>query len=101
MTVRSVHALLACVLPLATGLAQGLEPPFRLEAEGKPIAVDVGHAHPFLYDWDGDGLKDLLVGQFGDGKLRIYRNVGTNQKPVYGALRWFEAGGEIATVPAG
>jgi hypothetical protein len=88
-------ALLAAALP-----AQKLAEPFRLQAEGQPIAVDVGHAHPCLHDFDGDGVLDLLVGQFGEGMLRIYRNQGTNQKPEYEAHKWFEAGGEVAKVPA-
>src|SRR5688572_27585384 len=57
--------------------ARELGPPTRIEAAGKPIDVEVGHAAPFLADFDGDGRKDLLVGQFGAGKLRVYRNVGT------------------------
>ena len=81
--------------------AQEFEAPVRLEAGGKPIDVDVGHAAPYVVDWDGDGRRDLLVGQFKDGKLRIYRNTGTNEKPAFGEHVWFEAGGAHATVPAG
>ena len=43
----------------------------------------------------------FLVGQFGEGKLRIYRNTGTNQKPDYAAHTFLEAGGKVATTPAG
>lgn len=81
--------------------AQELEAPVRLTASGAPIDVDVGHAAPYLYDLDGDGKRDLLVGQFGQGKLRVYRNTGTEAEPAYGALEWFQAGGALATVPAG
>ena len=58
-------------------------------------------AAPFAYDHDGDGDLDLLVGQFNQGKLRIYRNTGTNEKPAYEGFKFFEAGGAEATVPAG
>ncbi len=44
----------------------------------KPINVDIGHAAPAVMDFDGDGKKDLLVGQFGGGKMRIYLNKGSN-----------------------
>ena len=57
---------------------EGLGPPFRVEANGKPIDVDIGHAAPLAADFDGDGRFDLLVGQFGEGKPRLYRNLGDN-----------------------
>lgn len=81
--------------------AQDFEKPVRLEAGGKPIDTDIGHAAPYVYDFDRDGKRDLLVGQFGEGKLRIYRNVGTNAAPRFADVEWFRAGGEIATTPAG
>ncbi|MBK8975660.1 MAG: hypothetical protein IPM29_07020 [Planctomycetes bacterium] len=95
-----ITAIAAGALVAAT-MAQDLAAPVRLTAAGEPITVDVGHAAPYLYDWDGDGDRDLLVGQFGSGKLRIYPNEGTDTEPRYGAFAWFEAGGQVATVPAG
>lgn len=81
--------------------ASELEPPVRIEADGRPIDVEIGHAAPCSFDFDRDGKRDLLVGQFGGGKLRIYRNVGRESQPKFGEPEWFMAGGEIATVPAG
>ena len=81
--------------------AQQFEAPIRLMADGKPIDVDVGHAQPYGADFDGDGVRDLLVGQFGEGRLRIYKNTGTDQEPKFGKFEWFQAGGEIASVKAG
>ncbi len=87
------------------------EKPFRLKSGGELIDVNTGHAAPFLHDFDGDGIRDLLVGEFGAtpmkfegedyaaGRLRIYRNVGTDKKPRYDGFEWFKAGGEIAQVP--
>ena len=51
-----------------------LSKPRLVRAEGEPIDVDTGHAAPLMRDWDGDGTLDLLVGQFGSGRLRIYPN---------------------------
>jgi len=73
-----------------------LEKPFRVEAGGQVIDVEVGHAAPLLADWDGDGRPDLLVGQFGSGKLRIHRNEGAASQPKFGAPKWFDG-----TVPTG
>lgn len=75
--------------------------PVRLEAAGKPIDTDVGHAAPFACDWFGKGKKDLLVGQFGGGVLWIYENVGTNEAPRYAAGVKFKEGGRDGVVPTG
>ena len=100
--VATIGALSASLVLAATASAGDLAPPVLVQASGRPIDVDfVGHAAPFLGDADGDGLKDLLVGQFDEGQLRIYRNVGTRTEPRFEKYRWFEAGGAIGTVPAG
>ena len=85
-----------------SGPAPDLSPPVRLEAAGQVIESGrVGHAAPFVGDFDGDGLPDLLVGQFDEGRLRIYRNVGTKGKPRFDSFEWFQAGGELGRVPEG
>jgi len=81
--------------------APDLAPPVRIEAAGSPIDTDTGHAAPFVGDFDGDGTADLLVGQFGEGKLRIYRNRGTAAEPDLEEHQWFKAGAELGRVPAG
>jgi hypothetical protein len=86
--------------PAATHSAD-LAPAVRVLVAGKPIDVDTGHAAPALHDWDGDGVRDLLVGQFGDGKLRIYKNFGTDKAPRYFGFEYFRAGGQDATIPSG
>jgi hypothetical protein len=92
-------------LLLAGGLASlgagELGTPLRIEAKGKPIDMEAGCASPFVMDFDGDGLKDLLVGQRGECKLCIYRNQGTSTSPKLGPSAWFKAGGEVATLPGG
>lgn len=77
------------------------EAPYRLQAGGEYIDVDIGHAAPHVYDMNSDGKRDLLVGQFGEGKLRIYWNVGTNEAPQYAGHEWFKADHEFGTVPSG
>jgi hypothetical protein len=96
-------ALILATLALlpAEDPAKELLPPVRLEAAGKPIDTDVGHAAPFVVDFDGDGVKDLLVGQFGEGILWVYRNVGTNARPKLAAGVKFKDGNKDGRVPTG
>jgi hypothetical protein len=85
----------------AEGPARELTPPVRIEAAGKPIDTAIGHAAPFVGDFDGDGVHDLLVGQFGDGLLWVFRNEGTNARPKLAAGVKFQAGGKDGRVPTG
>lgn len=78
-----------------------LAPPVQVQAEGGGIDItEVGHAAPFHADIDGDGKRDLLVGQFGGGKLRIYKNEGTDAEPRFGRYDYMKAGADRGTVPA-
>ena len=100
-------AMSACAISAATTSADNdasgtiFEEPVRLKADGEFINTDIGHAAPYLYDIDDDGDRDLLVGQFGEGKLRIYHNIGSNESPKYDAVKWFKADHEYGTVPTG
>ncbi|MCA9073915.1 MAG: VCBS repeat-containing protein [Planctomycetaceae bacterium] len=77
-----------------------LAAPQHILAHGKPIDVArSGEASPWLEDFDGDGLNDLLVGEARGGRLRIYRNNGTNTEPKFGDYEWFKAGGEVVCIP--
>jgi hypothetical protein len=93
--------LLLLVAPGGGDPAAELAAPVRLEAGGKPIDTDVGHAAPFVPDWDGDGKRDLLVGQFGGGILWIFRNEGTDAAPRLAAGTKFKGGSKDGTVPTG
>jgi DNA/RNA endonuclease YhcR with UshA esterase domain len=57
-------------------------------AFGKPLKLnngrlDVGsNSSPEVADWDGDGKKDLVIGN-DDGEILIYINRGTNREPQF------------------
>jgi len=71
--------------------------PIRLMADGSPVRVDApGFACPTWADVDGDGKNDLVVGQFHEGKMRIYKNLGDNK---FAAGQWLQAEGKDAEVP--
>ena len=117
-------AALVCLqgMALSQGRAGGgLLPPVRLLAGGEPIDVSVGHAAPMMMDMDGNGLRDLLVGELGNGtfpgerlpedmggfardsfnqgKLRIYPNVGSAEAPRFADFKYLRAGKEDASIP--
>jgi len=71
--------------------------PVRLKAGDDYIKVEApGYAAPCYYDVDGDGHKDLIVGQFKGGKMHVFKGTksGTFQKG-----DWLKAEGDIAEVP--
>jgi hypothetical protein len=63
----------------------------RLMAGASVLSVTY-RATPYLYDWDGDGLKDLLCGN-GDGYVYLFRNIGTARSPAYASGMLIQAGG--------
>jgi len=95
-----IAVLLMLVASVWAGESELMDP-VRIEAGGKPIDTDVGHAAPFVGDFDGDGVRDLLVGQFGEGILWIFRNEGTNAKPVLAAGVKFKGESPDGRVPTG
>ena len=53
-----------------------------VEAGGKAIHIEEGHAMPTTADWDGDGRFDLISGSDG-GAVSWWRNVGTREEPAF------------------
>lgn len=80
-----------------TAQAYDFDGPRALTVKGAPIQTEApGYASPCLADLDGDGAKELLVGQFRDGKIQVFsKGEGTN----YGAKSWLQAEGAVAEVP--
>jgi hypothetical protein len=68
-----------------------------MKADGVPVRVESpGWACPGWADLDGDGKKDLLVGQFNGGKIRVYKNTGDNK---LAPGEWLKADGDDAQIP--
>jgi hypothetical protein len=56
----------------------------HIQCAGSDIMIGTNSA-PFVFDWDSDGKKDLLVGRdlTSGGSLRLYLNEGTSAAPVF------------------
>ena len=95
--------LLATLLLLPVIAVSGtfsFAPPYYLECAGVIIDVDY-YGAPCIVDWDGDGLKDLITGEFYYGNVRFYQNEGTNDSPVFNSFSYLEADGVIITMTYG
>lgn len=74
-------------LPLLAGF-------FYAQANGVDLAVPASGclgAFPRVVQWDGDGRKDLLVGQ-ADGRVKLFLNVATDDAPSFDGGRFIAVG---------
>lgn len=91
--------LTTLLMPLIVAAPQGPQfaAPLRLKAGETFVEVEApGYAAPCWHDVDGDGKKDLLVGQFAQGKIAIHKNLGDGK---LAARTWLQAEGADAEVP--
>ncbi|MBN1884329.1 MAG: VCBS repeat-containing protein [Candidatus Krumholzibacteriota bacterium] len=65
---------------------------------GSPMFVPTARPSPQLTDLDGDGRRDLLVGNT-EGNILFYPNVGSNDDPAFSGFTYVEAGGETIDLP--
>jgi hypothetical protein len=91
--IDSLLLLAACASPQLPPFAA----PVRLRAGDDFVRVESpGYAFPCWADADGDGVPDLVVGQFRGGRMRVFKNLG------HGKLapgKWLEVDGNAAEIP--
>ncbi len=96
-TLFKTFATLTALGTAAAAYAVDFAPPLMMQANGQPISTESpGYAAPCWADVDGDGKKDLLVGQFAGGKIQVFKNTGDNK---LAAGQWLQADGKTAKVP--
>ena len=102
MKVMRTLTPLALVAALAAPVWAGgyeFEAPVQITPGGESVKVESpGYAAPCLADVDGDGIDDLLVGQFKDGKIGFYKGLKKGSME-FAAHQWLQAGGDVAKVP--
>jgi hypothetical protein len=77
--------------------AADFAPPVRLKAGDAVIRVEnPGYAAPCLADLNGDGKMHLLVGQFNQGKIQVFKHRGAEK---FAPGDWLQAEGKVAEVP--
>ncbi|HEY8387563.1 MAG TPA: VCBS repeat-containing protein [Parasegetibacter sp.] len=73
------------------------EPVMITGKNGAIFSEGLGWAAPAFFDWDGDGKKDLLLGEFGSGAernqylgnfIRLFKNTGSEDNPVFDDFRY-------------
>ena len=87
----------ATPLALTPAAALEFENPVRMMAGDQPVKVaSPGYAAPSWADVDGDGKKDLLVGQFSKGKIHVFPGKGDG---TIGKGDFLKIDGKIAEIP--
>jgi len=78
--------------------------PQLIFSEDKPIRLlrdeilfsqhwhNMGYPYPVFVDWDGDGLKDLMLPNE-TNRIIWYKNVGTSKEPKFGPRQFLEVDG--------
>ncbi len=100
--------LAVCALIMAPndGFSDGtllyLGPEELVQADGNDIQVP-GYSVPSFVAWNNDNLNDLVIGEgggYGDAKVRVYLNVGTESNPQFSDYFYVQSNGSDLTCPA-
>jgi hypothetical protein len=101
LVIVALAALLVSVPGWAEEVVLNFGPEELVRAGGTDIVVP-GYSVPSFVDWNNDLLKDLIVGEGGNGapgKVRVYLNRGTEADPCFVDYFYVQAGGQDLTVP--
>ena len=97
---KVVSMIAAGLLVLLAGDVQanmpGIAPGFKVKNYSSDLKLS-SHTNATSVDWNNDGLKDLLVGEFTGGYITLYLNQGTDIDPVFsGGVKVESAGSPIS-----
>lgn len=97
---ESLAGVFLPALAMHVGAATFAQPTFGpgvlVQSDGADIAVP-GYSVPSFVDWNGDGRKDLVLGQGGGGvaeaKVRVYLNGGSSTDPQFAGFTFVQSNG--------
>ena len=69
-----------------------------VQASGGDLDVPSNRSSPAVCDADGDGMKDLLVGNT-NGELLLYTNIGSDDAPTFGDPMYVWSAGAVLDLP--
>jgi hypothetical protein len=99
---KNIIIIILAISTSAFTFAQKMQTPTLIKAGGKIIDCKYTDAYPYaaptIYDFDNDGLQDLIVGTY-EGKFRFYKNTGTKNSPAYNNFILIQANGKNAKIP--
>jgi hypothetical protein len=75
--------------------------PVALLSDGRPIELPYRSLFPFVGDLYGDGREELLLGTPDSGRLKVFPNLGSNERRVLGAPSWFDDKVPDGRIPKG
>lgn len=95
-----------CCVCLALAAVCGAKAPtlqkgVKIEVAGEPVDIEIGHLVPSVADFNADGKKDLIIGQFKSGRISLCLNTGTDAAPTFKEIKQLKADGELIKLDAG
>jgi len=99
--VRSARAVVESMEArlLLAGLPQ-LDAGTLIPGDGGALLIDPpGFPAPCVADWNADGKKDLIVGQYDGGKVKVFLNQGTDAASVFDTGSLVLSDGTAVTMP--
>lgn len=100
MKVACILALLALLAGAASADMPGIVQGVKIKNGTIELKLS-GDTNPTVVDWNNDGLKDLLVGEYQGGYITLFLNQGTDINPVFDGGTKVESNGLPISVSFG